>query len=57
MTILVAGLIKMHKKGNILNSELQLPCGAILKNRLGKSPMSDSLGDGNENLTEASILI
>lgn len=29
-----------------LKSSLELPCGAILKNRLAKSPMSDSLADG-----------
>jgi 2,4-dienoyl-CoA reductase-like NADH-dependent reductase (Old Yellow Enzyme family) len=25
---------------------LELPCGAVLKNRIAKSAMSDSLGDG-----------
>lgn len=39
----------------ILKTELRLPCGAILKNRLAKSPMSDSLGDGEGNPTEAQI--
>lgn len=34
---------------------LELPCGAILKNRLVKSPMSDSLADGEGNPTEAQI--
>mgnify|MGYP000046861449 FL=1 len=32
---------------------LTLPCGATLKNRIIKSPMSDSLGDGRGNPTEA----
>ena len=37
----------------VLGSALALPCGAILKNRLAKSPMSDSLGDGAGDSTEA----
>ena len=32
---------------------LELPCGLILKNRIAKSAMSDSLGDGCGNPTEA----
>ena len=40
---------------NILHSALELPCGAILKNRLAKSAMSDSLADGEGNPTEAQI--
>ena len=39
----------------VLGRPLQLPCGAILKNRLIKSAMSDSLGDGGGNPTEAQI--
>lgn len=38
-----------------LQTQLELPCGAILKNRLAKSSMSDSLGDGEGNPTEAQI--
>ncbi|MGH1358667.1 MAG: NADH:flavin oxidoreductase/NADH oxidase family protein [Burkholderiaceae bacterium] len=38
-----------------LQSTLQLPCGAILKNRLAKSSMSDSLADGEGNPTETQI--
>lgn len=38
-----------------LQKELELPCGVILKNRLAKSPMSDSLADGEGNPTEAQI--
>lgn len=34
---------------------LQLPCGTILKNRIIKSAMSDSLGDGCGNPTQAQI--
>lgn len=36
-----------------LDRPLELPCGAILKNRLAKSAMSDSLGNGEGNATEA----
>lgn len=38
-----------------ITSSLELPCGAVLKNRLAKSPMSDSLGDGQGDPTEAQI--
>jgi hypothetical protein len=31
---------------HVLQSSLELPCGAIIKNRLAKSAMSDSLGNG-----------
>ncbi|QEW06620.1 NADH:flavin oxidoreductase/NADH oxidase family protein [Nitrincola iocasae] len=37
----------------ILQRTLELPCGAIFKNRLAKSPMSDSLADGEGNPTKA----
>ncbi|WP_028022907.1 NADH:flavin oxidoreductase/NADH oxidase family protein [Enterovibrio calviensis] len=37
----------------LLNRPLVLPCGAVLKNRLIKSAMSDSLGDGAGNATTA----
>ncbi len=40
---------------NLLGQPLDLPCGARLKNRLIKSPMSDSLGDGSGNPTEAQM--
>ena len=39
----------------VLQRALELPCGAILKNRITKSPMSDSLADGEGNPTEAQI--
>lgn len=39
----------------LLQSSLQLPCGVILKNRLAKAAMSDSLGDGEGNPTAAQI--
>ncbi|MFT6876755.1 MAG: 2,4-dienoyl-CoA reductase-like NADH-dependent reductase (Old Yellow Enzyme family) [Granulosicoccus sp.] len=38
---------------NLLGQSLELPCGAVLKNRLTKSAMSDSLGDGAGDPTEA----
>lgn len=38
-----------------LSDPLALPCGIILKNRLIKSAMSDSLGDGAGNATPAQM--
>ncbi|MCQ3805512.1 MAG: NADH:flavin oxidoreductase/NADH oxidase family protein [bacterium] len=38
-----------------LRSSLELPCGALLKNRIAKSAMSDSLGNGEGNPTGAQI--
>lgn len=45
-----------HKtnSGNIFEA-LQLPCGTLLKNRIIKSAMSDSLGDGCGNPTPAQM--
>ena len=37
---------------NILFTPFELPCGVILKNRIIKSAMSDSLGDGRGNPTD-----
>jgi len=37
---------------DLLSKPLTLPCGAVLKNRMVKSPMSDSLGDGAGNPTQ-----
>ncbi len=37
---------KASKSSNVLGQPLELPCGAILKNRIVKSAMSDSLGNG-----------
>ncbi|MFT5800102.1 MAG: 2,4-dienoyl-CoA reductase-like NADH-dependent reductase (Old Yellow Enzyme family) [Candidatus Azotimanducaceae bacterium] len=36
----------------VLFKPLKLPCGVILKNRIGKSAMSDSLGDGTGHPTD-----
>ncbi len=38
-----------------LFAPLELPCGAVLKNRIAKAAMSDSLGDGRGDPTEAQI--
>jgi len=43
----------MTQSYDVLQQPLELPCGATLKNRLAKSAMSDSLGDGEGNPTEA----
>ncbi len=38
---------------NLLANELKLPCGAVIKNRIGKSAMSENMGSkgGNSNET------
>ena len=41
--------------GLALFQPLELPCGVVLKNRIIKSAMSDSLGDGHGNPTDAQI--
>lgn len=51
----MANETEQMKAHQLLQQPLQLPCGAVLKNRLAKSPMSDSLGDGEGNPTEAQI--
>ncbi|RBW42623.1 oxidoreductase [Psychromonas sp. B3M02] len=38
---------------NMLSQPLNLPCGVVLKNRIVKSAMSDSLADGQGNPTDA----
>ena len=48
-------MIKDLDSTYILQKKLELPCGAVLKNRLAKSSMSDSLADGEGNPTEAQI--
>jgi 2,4-dienoyl-CoA reductase-like NADH-dependent reductase (Old Yellow Enzyme family) len=40
---------------HLLGNPLELPCGVILKNRMAKSAMSDSLCDGEGNPSEAQI--
>ena len=39
----------------VLSQKLELPCGAVLKNRIAKPAMSDSLGDGTGNPTQQQI--
>ena len=46
---------EISNPNNILGPSLELPCGVILKNRLAKSAMSDSLGNGEGDPTEAQI--
>ena len=38
-----------------LNTPLQLPCGATLSNRLGKSAMTEGLADLNDNATKGHV--
>ena len=45
----------MTQSYDVLQQPLELPCGATLKNRLAKSAMSDSLGDGEGNPTQAQV--
>ncbi|EAQ64024.1 oxidoreductase, FAD/FMN-binding [Marinomonas sp. MED121] len=45
----------MDRIQTLLEQPRTLPCGAILKNRLAKSAMSDSLGNGEANPTQAQI--
>ena len=39
------------QQSKVLFENLELPCGVILKNRIAKSAMSDSLGDGSGHPT------
>ena len=45
----------MTQPYDVLQQPLELPCGATLKNRLAKAAMSDSLGNGEGDATEAQI--
>jgi 2,4-dienoyl-CoA reductase-like NADH-dependent reductase (Old Yellow Enzyme family) len=48
--------MKMHQReDNKLFEPLTLPCGVTLKNRIAKSAMSDSLGDGTGHPTTEQI--
>ncbi|MDU8929295.1 oxidoreductase [Alisedimentitalea sp. MJ-SS2] len=44
---------QQNDTATLLGRPLALPCGAQLKNRLIKAAMSDSLGDGEGNATDA----
>ena len=47
--------LNTKKVNPVFGQSLDLPCGAILKNRLAKSAMSDSLGNGQGDPTPAQI--
>lgn len=46
-------MTKAPSSDHLLNRPLKLPCGAVIKNRLIKSAMSDSLADGEGDPTDA----
>jgi 2,4-dienoyl-CoA reductase-like NADH-dependent reductase (Old Yellow Enzyme family) len=48
-------IIMNDETRDTLFQPLELPCGTVLKNRIIKSAMSDSLGDGRGNPTDAQI--
>ena len=48
-------MIEKSNSIHALRNSLELPCGAILKNRIAKSPMSDSLGNGEGDPTETQM--
>lgn len=48
-------MVKNMNSATILQTPLKLPCGAVIKNRIAKSPMSDSLSDGGGNPTLGQI--
>ena len=48
-------MIENSDSTHVLQSSLELPCGVILKNRLAKSAMSDSLANGEGDPTKAQI--
>ena len=48
-------MAKQPEDFRVLGEALRLPCGATIKNRIAKSPMSDSLGDGEGGPTKAQI--
>lgn len=45
----------MPRDVEVLAAPLELPCGMVLKNRLVKAAMSDSLGDGAGDPTDEQI--
>ena len=40
---------------DVLAAPFELPCGVVLKNRLAKAAMSDSLGDGAGRPTDEQV--
>jgi 2,4-dienoyl-CoA reductase-like NADH-dependent reductase (Old Yellow Enzyme family) len=47
----LTGKHKLKHQNKVLFEALELPCGVVLKNRIAKSAMSDSLGDGTGHPT------
>jgi 2,4-dienoyl-CoA reductase-like NADH-dependent reductase (Old Yellow Enzyme family) len=50
-------MTEIQKSNSMLGQPLELPCGAVLKNRIVKSAMSEALGDKLNNPTEGLINI
>lgn len=48
-------MIEAEDSNPLFSRSLELPCGVVLKNRIVKSAMSDSLANGEGNPTEAQI--
>ncbi|WP_028468670.1 NADH:flavin oxidoreductase/NADH oxidase family protein [Neptunomonas japonica] len=48
-------MIEAKDSNQLFSRSLELPCGAVLKNRLVKSAMSDSLADGEGSPTQAQV--
>jgi 2,4-dienoyl-CoA reductase-like NADH-dependent reductase (Old Yellow Enzyme family) len=48
-------MIETSVSNHVLRRSIELPCGAILKNRLAKSAMSDSLANGEGDPTAAQV--
>ena len=48
-------MVEILISADVLGESLELHCGVILKNRLVKAPMSDSLGNGEGGPTEGLI--
>ena len=46
---------KVEIDADVLAAPLELPCGIVLKNRLAKAAMSDSLGDGAGRPTDQQV--
>ncbi|MGI9642672.1 MAG: oxidoreductase [Acidimicrobiia bacterium] len=51
----MSGQLSDESDAHVLRAPLKLPCGVVLKNRLVKAAMSDSLGDGGGRPTEQQI--
>jgi len=47
--------MKSHHDKSVLAKKLELPCGATIKNRIGKSAMSEIMGDKNHQPTSALV--